>query len=235
MVKFMDDLRFKKICGIGSMAVLSVAIILTAFVFGRDNGQIKTQSTPTTTAKTTTTSAVSTTATSQNADATTTQNNEEISTTTTQTATTSSEQSQTTTVTTTQKATQQTSATTTTTKATTTTTAKPTTTTTTTAKKPQVQNGKLDITSSVSNSWEENGKVCTQIDIFITNNTGSPINTFDVVINLGQSFEIVNSWNADFSVEGANLRASKTLDYNIENGSQFNAGLIVKADKKISL
>ncbi len=117
--------------------------------------------------------------------------------------------------------------------ATTTTATTQTTITATVSQKPA--DGKLDIVASASNSWEENGKVCTQIDIFITNNTGSPINTFDVTINLNYQFEIVNSWNADFSPESTNLRVSKTLDYNIENGSQFNAGLIVKADKKINL
>lgn len=222
----MDNLKIKKICGIGSMAVIFICIIFTAFVFGRDDGKIKTQNPSQTQKSTTTTSSLLTTTDSES----TTQTTPETSVTTTTFVSSTS-------ATTTATKTEETTTTTTTNKPveTTTTTTTVTSTTTTKQTQSQPQSGKLDIRTSVSNSWEENGKTCTQIDIVITNNTGSPVNTFDIVINLGQAFEIVNSWNADFSSEGANLRVAKSLDYNVENGCEFNAGLIVKADNKISL
>lgn len=229
----MDNLKLKKICGIGSMAVIFVCIIVTAFVFGRDEVKIKTHN-PSETQKTTTTTSSSVLTTTDEEKNTQT-NPETLATTTTSPSSTSTSSQTTTTTTTKAEETTTTTAAKKPVKTTTTTTTTVTTTTTPKATQSQPQNGKLDIRTSVSNSWEENGKTCTQIDIVITNNTGSPVNTFDIVVNLGQAFEIVNSWNADFSSEGANLRARKTLDYNVENGCEFNAGLIVKADNKISL
>lgn len=257
----MDNILIKKVCSITALKVVGVLIIMTAFVFGREENKIQTEPLNSS-STTTTTSAVTTTVTSENNGETTvttqaTEATKPEMTTTSKTEVGTQESKPEDTVTTTTKKPQETTTTTkkntttttttkkknttTTKKQTTTTTKKNTTTTkkqTTTTKKPvnpPQNNGKLTVSVTAGNSWEENGNYCTQIDIVITNNTGAPINTFDTTINLGQNFEIVNSWNADFTPSGSNLRVSKTLGYNLENGNTFNAGLIVKANSKINI
>lgn len=223
-----NSLFIKKVCGLVAMGVLGVAIVVTTFVFGREDNKLETDSGKTTTAVTTTTTSVTTTVASESENSTTTTApsvSDESATATTPTVT--EDTAETTTATTTQKSPE----------TTTTTTKKPETTTAATTTKPAQSNGVVEITANISNSWDEGGKKCSQVDVVIKNNTDSAKDGWTAVLNFSKSIEVSNGWNGSFSANGSSLTITPA-EYNskIEAGSEVTFGVIVSGsgDVKIS-
>ncbi len=109
-------------------------------------------------------------------------------------------------------------------------TAKPTT-AETTESKPQesAPASGISVLYKISNSWEEDGKKCTQFDFVVKNNSASGIGSWNVKIDFGQAVEVMQCWNADARGEGNTLAASNA-EYNgqIAGGAETSFGCIVK-------
>ncbi len=119
-----------------------------------------------------------------------------------------------------------------------TTTAKPvetTTTAATTAKpaEPQVKEG-ISVTYSISNTWQEDGRECSQIEFTVKNGGSAPTKSWSLTLDVGQSVEVMQSWNVALTASGTTLKASN-VEYNgeVPAKGETTFGCIVKTSSAV--
>ncbi len=98
----------------------------------------------------------------------------------------------------------------------------------------QPQEAEFAVSCTASNSWQEDGKTCTQLEFIISNNSSKTASGWTVTAPLGQNVEVMQSWNVNVSANGSNLVCTN-VDYNadIPNGAQTSFGVIVKTPSAI--
>lgn len=87
----------------------------------------------------------------------------------------------------------------------------------------------LNVTLQLANSWESNGKYFYQYEMTVENVSGRTIDGWKADVVFNEPFELSDSWNGVYSVEGNILHVS-FVDYNgqLESGaSAENIGFIV--------
>ena len=91
------------------------------------------------------------------------------------------------------------------------------------------------VSCNISNTWQEDGMECSQIEVALKNNTGSDTASWSIKLDLGQQAEIMQSWNVNISANGNTITASN-VDYNgtISAGGETTFGFIVKTPKAVS-
>lgn len=94
----------------------------------------------------------------------------------------------------------------------------------------------LGISCTVTNTWQDNGMECSQIDVVITNYTDADTENWSVTLDLGQQAEIMQSWNVNISAQGSAVTASN-VDYNgvISVGGETIFGFIVKTSQPVTI
>lgn len=89
--------------------------------------------------------------------------------------------------------------------------------------------GDLNVTLRLANSWESNGKFFYQYEMTVENVSGRTIDGWKADAVFNESFELSDSWNGVYTIEGNVLHIS-SVDYNgqLESGaSAENIGFIV--------
>ncbi len=120
----------------------------------------------------------------------------------------------------------------------TTTTAATSKTTATTAAKPVEKPVKkeegLTAVYSVTNTWQEGGMECSQLEVTVKNGYNTATESWKITIDLGQNVEVMQSWNVDVTASGSKLIASN-VDYNgsIPAGGETGFGCIVKTSAPV--
>ncbi|MCM1273007.1 MAG: cellulase family glycosylhydrolase [Clostridium sp.] len=99
--------------------------------------------------------------------------------------------------------------------------------------------GKTDcyVVLSTSNSWENNGKMCAQIDAQIINDSGSEKKDWEIQIKAAEGTTLDSSWNGNCTLEG-NIIKIKPVEYNgsIAAASKVSdIGIIVCAPTKADI
>ncbi len=94
----------------------------------------------------------------------------------------------------------------------------------------------LVVTYSSSNSWEESGAICTQLDFIVNNNSSKPMSSWKLTIDFGQTVEIMQNWNSSVSPNGNNSISVSNVEYNGElpSGSETAFGIIVKTPASVN-
>lgn len=205
-----DSIFIKKTLCVGSIAVLGIAIIFTAFVFGRSDRKLTVSEKS---SKKETTAAAQTTVTVDAED----KKEAQTSVTTTVSETKTTVQTTTAEEKTTSASTQKTPE-------------------ETTTEKSTEKTGSVEATAAVSNTWDENGKKCSQIDVVIKNNSDAQKDGWTVTIVFDKNVEITNSWNGNFTVNGNKITAAP-VDFNskIEKGAEVTFGFIVSSEGDIKI
>ncbi len=87
----------------------------------------------------------------------------------------------------------------------------------------------LSVTCTNTNSWQEGGMFCTQLDIAVKNSSAEAVDGWEISLDFGQDTEVMQSWNASIEGSGAVIRAAN-VDYNaeIQGGAEVTFGIIVK-------
>ncbi len=113
-----------------------------------------------------------------------------------------------------------------------TTTAATTTTASTAATKPAEK--KLTVSYNISNTWQEGGKECTQIEFVVKNGKPTPAESWNLTLDFGQEVEVMQSWNVNVTSAGSSLKASN-VEYNgaIAAGGETSFGCIVKTSSEV--
>lgn len=93
----------------------------------------------------------------------------------------------------------------------------------------------ISVSVSVSNTWEEGGMTCSQIDGIVKNNTSKPITAWNFTISLGKGAEINQVWNCIAKISGTDMKVSNE-NYNGELivGAETTFGGIVKTNGKFT-
>lgn len=93
----------------------------------------------------------------------------------------------------------------------------------------------LSVTYTISNTWQEGGMSCTQMEFTIINNSGKTLSGWSVEAELGQNVEVMQNWNSSVTAGGSKLTASNA-DYNgeIAPGAQTGFGCIVKTPSEVT-
>lgn len=88
-----------------------------------------------------------------------------------------------------------------------------------------INSNDYDLDCKQSSTWEEDGRFCGGYEVTLYNNTSSIANGWTVEFSTPQDFEIIASWNGDFSANGGTLSV-KNVDYNadIPAGRSVNFG-----------
>ena len=93
----------------------------------------------------------------------------------------------------------------------------------------------ITVTVSVSNTWEEGGKVCTQIDGVVKNTTSKNITSWSFDIALGKGAEINQMWNCIAKVSGNSVKVqNEAYNGEIAAGGETTFGGIVKTNAKFT-
>ncbi len=97
------------------------------------------------------------------------------------------------------------------------------------AEKPVEKEKGLTAAYSVTNSWQEDGKECSQLEVTVRNGYSYATDSWKLEIDLGQNIEVMQFWNADVTASGTKLIASN-VEYNgvIAAGGETGFGCIVK-------
>lgn len=209
----------EKVLGISAVAVLSAAVIVTGFVFGREKPEgLETQKPAETTASTTVTTtapetlaaAVKTTAPETEKPETSKQTEAPKPETSKQTEAPKPETSK------------QTEA------------PKPETSKQTETAKPK-PNGKTSVEAVKSNSWEQEGRIFSQFEFIVKNDSSDSISGWTATVTFNGTVEVSDGWNCDYSTSGKTLTL-KPVDYNSEipAGGQVSVGLILKSDGELT-
>ncbi len=93
----------------------------------------------------------------------------------------------------------------------------------------------LSVSCTISNTWQEGGMSCTQMEFTISNNSGRALNGWNIVAELGQDVEVMQNWNSSVQTNGSRLTASN-VDYNgeVADGAQTGFGCIVKTASEVT-
>ncbi len=107
------------------------------------------------------------------------------------------------------------------------------TTTTAAVTKPAPKEG-ISVTYNISNTWQEDGKECSQIEFIVRNGASASTRSWNLTLDLGQAVEVMQSWNVNITASGNTLKASNA-DYNgaIEAGGETSFGCIVKTSSSV--
>lgn len=90
------------------------------------------------------------------------------------------------------------------------------------------------VTVTSNNNWESGGKVSGQLDISITNNSGSQIKNWTIEIPVSNGLKVDSFWNSNCVVEGSILKITP-VEYNntVEKSSTLkDIGVIVTVSNK---
>lgn len=93
----------------------------------------------------------------------------------------------------------------------------------------------LNVTLQLANSWESNGTYYYQYEMTVENVSDRTIDGWKADVVLNESFELSDSWNGVYTVEGNILHVS-SVDYNgrLESGaSAENIGFIVSGSRNL--
>ena len=233
----------EKVIGISAVTVLSAAVIVTGFVFGREkpkglDTQKPAETTVTTTVTTTAPETLGTTVTTTAPETEKPETSKETEATkpetSKQTEATKPETSKETEATKPETS-KQTEATKTETSKQTEAT-KPETSIQTQATKPKPEpSGKASVEAVKSNSWEQEGKIFSQFEFIVKNDSSDSISGWTATVTFNGTVEVSDGWNCDYSTSGKTLTL-KPVDYNSEipAGSQVSVGLILKSDSELT-
>lgn len=85
----------------------------------------------------------------------------------------------------------------------------------------------ISVTYNVSNTWENAGKTCYQVDMSIKNNTAETLPDWKLTLDVAEG-DTVDGWNASFSVNGAKLTVTPS-EHNKEiyAGGSVSVGFIL--------
>lgn len=94
----------------------------------------------------------------------------------------------------------------------------------------------IDIELSKQNTWNCDGKICSQYELTLKNNSDNVINSWKVQINNIDNIEIPQIWNGSFSIEDCILHISP-MDYNksINSMSSRSVGFIIISNNDFSI
>ncbi len=93
----------------------------------------------------------------------------------------------------------------------------------------------LSVSYTISNTWQEGGMSCTQMEFTISNNSGKPLSNWNVEVDLGQNAELMQNWNSAIATSASKLTASN-VEYNgeIADGAQTSFGCILKTASDVT-
>lgn len=85
----------------------------------------------------------------------------------------------------------------------------------------------ISVTYNVSNTWENAGKTCYQVDMSIKNNTADTLPDWKLTLDVAEG-DTVDGWNASFSVDGTKLTVTPA-EHNKEiyAGGSVSVGFIL--------
>lgn len=85
----------------------------------------------------------------------------------------------------------------------------------------------ISVTYNVSNTWENAGKTCYQVDMSIKNNTAETLPDWKLTLDVAEG-DTVDGWNASFSVDGTKLTVTPA-EHNKEiyAGGSVSVGFIL--------
>ena len=113
-----------------------------------------------------------------------------------------------------------------------------TTTTTTVREEKPVENpgGNGFEVSSSQTDWEENGNICGDVSITITNNSDKDVSSWKAQLKVPKDFKITNSWSGKFEVSGDTLTiTNEEFNGEITAGGKTSFGFIYSASEKIKI
>lgn len=99
------------------------------------------------------------------------------------------------------------------------------------------ENDPFTVQSEIEASWQEEGVTYYKYKITITNNDEEPCSSWDIQLTFNQEFQLSDSWNGNYTIDGTNLTVS-SLDYNGEinaHDSYNDIGFIVYGASSLSL
>lgn len=93
----------------------------------------------------------------------------------------------------------------------------------------------ISVTYTISNTWQESGMCCTQIEFVISNNSSGAVSGWSVQASTGQNTEVMQCWNCTMQAGGSGITATNA-EYNAEIpcGGQTSFGCIIKTPAEIS-
>lgn len=85
----------------------------------------------------------------------------------------------------------------------------------------------ISVTYNISNTWENSGKTCYQVDLSIKNNDSQTLSGWELTLNV-RSGDTVDGWNAKYSVSGDKLTITPdTYNSEIYGGGSISIGFIL--------
>ncbi len=92
----------------------------------------------------------------------------------------------------------------------------------------------LTVSYTNTNSWEEGGKHCSQLDFTIKNTSSEIIRGWKLTLDFAQDTEFVQSWNTSITANG-NTAIAENVDYNADlpSGTEVTFGIIVRTTEEI--
>lgn len=93
----------------------------------------------------------------------------------------------------------------------------------------------ISVMYTIVSTWEDGGMTCSQLDFTVTNSSSDAVSGWSFTIDLGQTPEIVQSWNAQLNANSTKLVAAN-VEYNGElaSGAQTAFGCIIKTSSAIA-
>lgn len=85
----------------------------------------------------------------------------------------------------------------------------------------------ISVTYNISNTWENNGKTCYQVDLNIKNNDAEALSGWSLTMNVNEG-DTVDGWNASYKIDGTTLSITPAEHNNeIAGGGSVDIGFIL--------